>query len=75
LSLKPNDVKFDVVFDCIDTIDSKIALVSECCKKNIKVYSAGGAGNKIDISKVKVDDIKNTSSCRLVRALREGLKS
>lgn len=36
--------------------------------------SAGGAGNKIDASLVQVADISKTSSCRLTKFLREGLK-
>eukprot|EP00341_Mesodinium_pulex_P002783 CAMPEP_0116917466 /NCGR_PEP_ID=MMETSP0467-20121206/19161_1 /TAXON_ID=283647 /ORGANISM="Mesodinium pulex, Strain SPMC105" /LENGTH=283 /DNA_ID=CAMNT_0004594567 /DNA_START=200 /DNA_END=1051 /DNA_ORIENTATION=- len=65
--------EFDVVFDCIDTILSKIALVAYCVQNKIKVLSSGGAGNKIDPSLIQVKDIKHTNSCKLIKYLREGL--
>ena len=66
---------FDYVIDCIDTVNSKIALIEYCYKMNIKIISALGTGNKIDPTKFEITDISKTSVCPLARAIRKKLKS
>ncbi len=66
--------KPDYVIDCIDTIESKLALLTYCLTKNIQVISSMGAGNRIDISKIKVADISKTSVCGLARNVRLRLR-
>ena len=70
--LIPHDVSY--VIDCIDTVPAKIALISYCIKNNIKIASSMGAGNRYDISKVKLGDISKTSMCGLARIVRHKLK-
>lgn len=70
--LIPNDV--DYVLDCIDTVQSKLALISYCIKNKIKIVSSMGAGNRYDVTKVKLADISKTKMCSLARVIRLGLK-
>lgn len=64
----------DYVLDCIDTVPSKLALLSYCVRSKIKVCSSMGAGNRYDVTKAKITDINNTKMCSLARVIRVGLK-
>lgn len=66
--------KPDYVIDCIDTIDSKLALIEYCLTNGIKVVASMGAGNRIDVTKVKIADIGKTKVCGLARSLRLRLR-
>ncbi|RTL02510.1 MAG: tRNA threonylcarbamoyladenosine dehydratase [Proteobacteria bacterium] len=66
--------KPDYVIDCIDTINSKLALIKYCLRNKIKIISSMGAGNRIDVSKVKVADISKTQVCALARNIRLRLR-
>lgn len=65
---------YDYVIDAIDTIPSKIALITESQKVNTPIISSMGAGNKLDPTKFQVADIFETSVCPLARAIRSRLK-
>ena len=67
--------KPDYVIDCIDTIDSKLALIEYCLRNKIKIVSSMGAGNRIDVTKAKLADISKTSACALARNIRLRLRS
>ncbi len=64
----------DYIIDAIDTISSKISLIEYACKNHIPIISAMGAGNKIDPSKVKINDIYDTKVCPLARVMRRELR-
>lgn len=64
----------DYIIDAIDSVTSKIELIVKAKELNIGIISAMGAGNKIDASKFKVDDIYNTSVCPLAKVIRKELK-
>lgn len=64
----------DYVIDCIDTINSKLALIIYCLRNKIKIVSSMGAGNRIDVSKVKIGDISKTIVCALARNIRLKLR-
>lgn len=49
--------KFDFVVDGIDTLRSKISLLSCCHKNNIPIISSFGAGNRIDPTQLYICDI------------------
>ena len=66
--------KPDYVIDCIDTMDSKLALLMYCIQNKIKVVSSMGAGNRIDVTKVKIADISKTIVCGLARNIRLRLR-
>lgn len=66
--------KPDYVIDCIDTIESKLALIVYCLRNKIKLVSSMGAGNRIDVSKAKIADISKTQVCALARNIRLRLR-
>lgn len=64
----------DYVIDACDTVSTKILLIEECLKRNIKVISSMGMGKKIDLSKLKIMDIRKTSYDKLAKVVRKKLK-
>lgn len=64
----------DYVIDACDTVSTKILLIEECLKRNIKVISSMGMGRKLDISKLKIMDIRKTSYDKLAKVVRKKLK-
>lgn len=67
--------KFDMVVDCIDSIACKAALVAACLQNEVKIISSLGAGNRLDVTQVKVTKLNQTQGCGLARELRGLLKS
>ena len=65
---------YDCVLDAIDTVTSKVLIISRCIKEGVPVISCMGAGNKLDISAFRVADISRTTVCPLARAVRTALK-
>lgn len=66
--------KIDYVIDACDTVTTKLLLIKESIKKNIKVLSSMGMGKKIDLSKLKIMDIRKTSYDKLAKIIRKQLK-
>jgi len=66
--------KPDYVVDAIDTVKSKVSLVKECHQRGIPLISCMGAGNRLDASTFKIDDISKTTGCPLAKAVRRLLK-
>jgi len=64
----------DYVIDACDTITTKILIIEECLKRNIKFISSMGMGKKMDISKLKITDIRNTSYDKIAKVIRKKLK-
>ncbi|KAH8930707.1 hypothetical protein BT69DRAFT_1234879 [Atractiella rhizophila] len=64
----------DWVIDCIDNIDTKVKLLSDCHKRGIKVFSAMGAGSKVDPARIQIGDISATSEDPLSRSVRRRLR-
>ena len=65
---------YDYVIDAIDTITGKIGLVVECKRRNIKIISSMGAGNKLDPTQFRVADIFSTSVDPIAKVMRKKLK-
>ena len=65
---------YDYVIDAIDTVTGKIGLVLECKRRGIKIISSMGAGNKLDPTQFKVDDIFATSVDPIAKVMRKKLK-
>jgi tRNA A37 threonylcarbamoyladenosine dehydratase len=66
---------YHFVADCIDSIACKAALVAACTRNGIPVISAMGAGNCLDVSRVRVTRLDKTHGCPLARELRARLRS
>jgi tRNA A37 threonylcarbamoyladenosine dehydratase len=65
---------YNFVADCIDSIACKAALVAACHRHRIPVISALGAGNCLDVSRVRVAQLNQTQMCPLARELRRTLR-
>lgn len=66
--------KFDFVVDCIDSIACKAALVAACLQQGIPIASSLGAGNRLDVTQVRIAQLNQTQGCPLARELRARLK-
>ena len=64
----------DYVIDACDTVSTKILLIKECLKRNIKILSSMGMGKKLDLSKLKIMDIRKTSYDKIAKVIRKKLK-
>lgn len=67
--------RYDYVADCIDSIACKAALVAACHRQGVPVISALGAGNCLDVSRVRVAQLNQTQVCPLARELRRQLRA
>lgn len=65
----------DYVVDAIDTVTSKLELISEATNKGIPIISCMGTGNKLNPLKLRVSDIYKTKTCPLCRVIRRELKT
>lgn len=65
---------FDFVADCIDTVAPKVALLSACKRRGIRVVSSMGAGGRLDPSQVCYADLWETRQDGLARAVRDSFK-
>lgn len=66
--------EFDIVVDAIDSVTDKVELIYYCESHKIKIVSAMGAGNRIDIPSFKIVDIYKTSNDGLAKVLRKKLR-
>ena len=66
--------KYAYVIDAIDSVSSKISLVTRCHAAGTPIISALGAGNKLDPLAFEVTDIYKTSVCPLARVMRTELR-
>lgn len=64
----------DIIIDCIDNVSAKVAIIASAKEQGKYVFSAMGAGNKLSISRYRINDISKTHTCGLARAVRKQLK-
>ena len=64
----------DYVVDACDTLMVKLELIRICKRKNIKLISSMGTGNKMDPSKLQIMDIRKTSYDPLAKRIRKMVK-
>ena len=65
---------YDYIIDACDTMIVKKLLIKICHKKKINLITVCGMGKKLDPSKVKVSDIRDTNYDPLAKALRKYVK-
>lgn len=65
---------FDYIADCIDSVKSKLHLITEAKRCNIPVISSMGAGNKLDPTRFTVADISKTHTDPLAKVIRTELR-
>ncbi len=62
------------VIDAIDTVSSKLQVISYCNTHGIPIISSMGTGNKLDPTKLMVTDIFTTIMCPLAKVMRKELR-
>ena len=68
------DTDFDYIVDACDTITIKLELIRISKRKNIKLISSMGTGNKMDPSKLKIMDIRKTNYDKIAKIVRKMVK-
>ncbi len=63
----------DIFVDAIDSITSKVALLSQAVKLEKKIVSSMGAARKMNPLKIKTGDISETTNCPLAAKIRKAL--
>ncbi|XP_077236005.1 NAD(P)-binding Rossmann-fold superfamily protein [Tasmannia lanceolata] len=64
----------DFVLDCIDNIDTKVALLAACVRRGLRVLCATGAGARADPTRIRVADLRESTNDPLSRAVRYRLR-
>lgn len=64
----------DAVVDCIDQMKAKAALIVHCRRNKIPVVTTGGAGGRIDPTRIRIDDLSRTTQDALASKLRAHLR-
>jgi tRNA A37 threonylcarbamoyladenosine dehydratase len=64
----------DVVVDCIDQMKAKAALIVHCRRNKIPLVTTGGAGGRIDPTRIRIDDLSRTTQDALASKLRAHLR-
>ena len=68
------DENIDYVVDACDTISVKLELIRICKRKNIKLISSMGTGNKMDPTRLKILDIRKTNYDPIAKIIRKMVK-
>jgi tRNA A37 threonylcarbamoyladenosine dehydratase len=71
------DYKPDYVVDAVDNMTAKLHLAEQCLRRDIRLISAMGTGNRLDPSALRVGDIAQTAGtgCPLARIVRRQLRA
>lgn len=64
----------DAVIDAIDNVRAKAALIAHCKRNKIPLVTTGGAGGRIDPTRVQVDDLSRTIQDALASNVRARLR-
>jgi tRNA A37 threonylcarbamoyladenosine dehydratase len=64
----------DYVADCIDSVRSKLHLITTATQSGIRVISSMGSGNKLDPTRFTVADISKTHTDPLAKVIRTELR-
>ena len=66
--------KFDYVFDAIDSIKAKVALIAHCKRNKYPLLTCGGAGGQLDPTQIQVADLARTIQDPLAAKVRSELR-
>lgn len=65
---------YDFAFDGIDRLKNKILFLFKCMEREIPFLISGGAGGKIDASKIRIADLGESYRDRLLFRIRKKLR-
>lgn len=66
---------FTGVIDAIDSVRQKCLLLAECRQRAIPVITCGGAGGRIDPTRIEISDLSRTYNDALLHQVRKNLRS
>ena len=66
--------QYDGVIDCIDDAKAKMALAAFCKERQLPLVITGGAGGRLDPTKIKHADLSVVAGDRLLAKVRNGLR-
>lgn len=66
--------KFDYIFDAIDSINAKVALIAHCKRNKYPLLTSGGAGGQIDPTQIQIADLSRTIQDPLAAKVRSELR-
>lgn len=69
-----DEVRPDYIVDAIDTVTSKLFIISSAKERGIPVISSMGTGGKLDPTRFKIADITKTHTCPLAKVMRLKLR-
>jgi len=69
------NAEIDAVFDAIDSLRHKIVLLKRCRWMKIPLIVSGGAGGRMDPTRVKVTDMSRTLNDKLLQKIRKELRA
>ena len=67
-------IKYDFAFDAIDRLKNKLLFIFSCQERDIPFLISGGAGGKIDSTKVQIKDLGESYKDRLLFRVRKKLR-
>ncbi len=67
-------MKYDYIVDCCDTMTTKLLLIKNSIKYNVKIISSMGTGNRLDPTKLELTDIWKTDYDPVAKAMRKLLR-
>jgi len=65
---------YDGIVDCIDDAKAKMAIVAFCKSNNIPIVTTGGAGGRLDPTRIRLADLSLVTGDRLLAKVRNGLR-
>lgn len=66
---------FDCVIDAVDTVTAKLEIISRASISDVPVISCMGTGNKLDLTRLRVGMLSETSVCPLARVMRREVRA
>lgn len=66
---------FSYVVDCIDNFKVKAALIAYCRRNKIKLITIGGAGGRVDPTRIKLADLSRAEGDALLAKTRKQLRT
>jgi tRNA A37 threonylcarbamoyladenosine dehydratase len=67
-------LNYDGIVDCIDDAKAKMAIVAFCKSNNIPIVTTGGAGGRLDPTRIRQADLSLVTGDRLLAKVRNGLR-
>jgi len=68
------EISFDAVLDAIDDAKAKVAIAAFCKLNDIALVTVGGAGGRLDPTKIKQGDLSQVIGDRLLAKVRNQLR-